>query len=159
MHVHYPLPIVGQNSPSLPDGMPDPAHYEDCGEANVSCVVLVARGAFVSPGCIREMLGKRATNGYTDAGDLARAARFFGIPAESNPATAAEARTLLTGAHGENRIYSVLGTWIFPGLGHWVVGGAASAAGLYVMDPWHAKHTLLAWEEFDRLYEGSLVRY
>lgn len=157
MALHHPLPLVGQNLALLPDGSVDPAHATDCGEACCS-IVLSAFGIIdMSPGCVRQSMGKRADLGYTTAQDLAYFLSRFRLPASPVRVGSEAGQQELLDVKGGDYLAICLGTWISPSAEHWMVSGRASTQGVWFSDPWSAQHVLRSWDTFRAQFSGQMV--
>lgn len=157
LKLHLPLPLVGQNAPSLPDGSPDPAHLTDCGEACCSIVLRAFKSLSLSPGCIRDAMGKPPASGLTTAPDLIAFLSHFPLAARPVTLTANAARHYLLTEPTNESCAIALGTWVSADFQHWVVCGQRGAAGVWQSDPWPPAHVLKTWAEFDAAFGGQLV--
>lgn len=151
-----PPPAVGQLVALLPDGSPDPAAATDCGEACVSSVLRAIRGLDLSPGCIRQSMGKAQSDGRTTGEDLRSFLQLTGIRSRVQSASGAYKAGVTRPLH-RGRYVILLGYWDGPGFLHWVVGYGAHPHGLWVMDPWPGRHTFIPWSDVTQLGEGTIV--
>jgi hypothetical protein len=154
---HYPLPVVGQRRPTLPDGGLDPQADTDCGEACCSIALLAFGFPFFSPGCIREVIGGPNRAGWTTADDLADFLECFRVDTAVEQWTPDELPAELRRVASTGGVAIVLGTWIFPDLEHWMVSGRAGDAGVWFSDPWAPGRREESWVGVAANYGGTAV--
>lgn len=132
-------PVVAQRGYDLPGGAEDTAALTDCGEACCTSVLEVFTGYRIPVGAIREAMGKSADDGVTLSGELSAFLSGMGLLAYVEDVGSDELERLRRLRHfGVYRI--ILGRWIFPATGHWVVAYESAGDIVNVMDPWIADH-------------------
>lgn len=151
------LPAWSQNAIVLPDGQPDPQHFNDCGETCVAAIVACTHGTPISPASVRAALGGPARSGITNGHDLVTALAYYSTAShlETLPAQQLPMRITALCAAGQTSI--VLGTWPTPGKAlHWMLSVTGGPFWTYI-NPWGGVRSWLAWDDVLRLYAGELV--
>lgn len=140
-------PVVSQRGALLPDGSVDPAGETDCGEACMSSGVDGINGLYISPGCIRQALGKSSASGNSTAANLSwYAGRIGRVSSQQSWGSGVQWEGLSKLRH-HGRYVLILGTWVLPGYEHWVLAYERKAASVLVMDPWSG-----AYQEYGRQF-------
>ena len=129
-------PIVGQNTALNPDGSVEPDHAYDCGEACWASAFDGYWGIHTSPGCVRQMLGEPASGSGTSAAELGGLWRRFHANAVETVYPSADLWAPLAKLRRFGRYALLLGNWISPTEGHWVLAYERGTTTVMVMGPW-----------------------
>lgn len=129
-------PLVGQNVARLPDGNVDPAHATDCGEACLASALEGRCGVYLTPGAIRQSLGLPDGNGSSTAEDLADWWNRLRGGAEVTSFNGDVLWKHLGNLRHYGHYCILLGGWLEPSIGHWVLAYQRSSTALDVMGPW-----------------------
>jgi hypothetical protein len=151
------LPTWKQTGGVLPDGQPDPAQYNDCGETCVVMVIAAIKGVSMEPGAIRQMLGGWQRTGLTTGADLAQALQDCNISCAETTLGGADAFQQVKNHWGHAMPMIALGEWLNPGVLHWVLIWSWSPSFVGVIDPWTGEKRNIAQGDFIRLFRGSMV--
>jgi ABC-type bacteriocin/lantibiotic exporter with double-glycine peptidase domain len=155
--LRHPLPVVSQQQALLPDGNRDPANQTDCGEACLTVILEAAGRGNLSPGCIRQWLGKPQTSGVTSGDELALILRRCRVPAHVAELSDTTAEDEIRARAETGGAAIILGAWVDPRFDHWVVTGRLSDLGVWVSDPWAGIIRELSWDTFLAQYFGVMV--
>lgn len=129
----------------------------DCGEECCSLLVFSTRGIEVPAGYIRWLIGVPEGLGTT-GNDLAGYLRREGYHNARVRWPASDAGWLAIGLHvREGRLCIMLGHWLSPDVGHWMVPLAQSRDTLLVSDPWSGAHRTVTRHFFTERFEGQIV--
>lgn len=146
--------LIGQLTYPLPDGSPDPASPQDCGESCVSSIVSVARGIDIAPGCLREALGGPAASGITTAVQLAWLLDRLAVQASIATGNSVTELRLKVGS---GHWVLPLGYWAGPLELHWVVLYDYGPIRNWFMDPWYRANRSMRSRQMQGLFEGTAV--
>lgn len=150
-------PTINQRTAVLPDGSTDPAATTDCGEACLSAAVGVFSGIVLSPGCIRQALGRPQYDGRTTGPELVEALDAFGLRSRFFEPDAVGAWALCHELRKTGNLAIVLGRWeVFDAL-HWVLAYEGHQEFVWAMDPWNGRLTGISRLRFAEEYAGAVV--
>lgn len=135
-------PVVSQLQARLPDGAIDPAAYTDCGWACLSAALRGMRGMAISPGCFREAAGLPEDNGVSTAANVAWAAWGVGLHSGASIFGSVQQWQALADLRRHGQYALILGGFLSPNFGHWVLAYERGPAGLSVMEPFNGEHGL-----------------
>lgn len=132
-------PVVGQLQARLPDGQLDPAQATDCGWACLASALVGISGVDIAPGCLRQAAGLSEWNGTSTARDITRVARGLGLSAEPRIFGTGQLWHALEGLRHHGVYMLVLGGWLDPVVGHWVLAYERASTVVEVMGPYDAR--------------------
>lgn len=132
-------PVVGQRVARLPDGRLDPADETDCGWACLSSALVGISGLDITPGCLRQAAGLTEWNGTSTAGDIWRVARGLGLDAVIRTFNRDQLWPQMKALRHHGAYMMLLGGWLDPTVGHWVLAYERGASVVEVMGPYDAR--------------------
>lgn len=135
-------PVVSQLQALLPDGKVDPAAYTDCGWACLGAALQGMRGVSISPGCFREAAGLPDDNGVSTGHNIEWMAWGVGLHSQATIFGRDQEWQELGTLRRHGQYALILGGWLSPSVGHWVLAYERGGAGLSVMEPFHGEHAL-----------------
>lgn len=153
-----PAPLWNQLADPLPDGTLPPQRWNECGEECCAMEISRQHGVPLSADALRALLGGPRRSALTSAQDLVRCLALCNVPAEAevdSPIDVAERLQAITARGG---VAICLGTWVAPGILHWILVTRADHAGCGANDPWMGRRRVWTWVEFRAAYAGELVR-
>lgn len=131
--------------------------YEECGEECVSIVLQGQHGVATSADVLRVQLGGAARSPLTTATDLVRLLSLNNVPAVVQQPDAAHLAGDLQQICGAGGVAIALGTWLAPGVLHWILVTRADQNGCGADDPWGGRRRTWTWDALRPLYAGDLV--
>ena len=155
--IRHPLYPVSQQQALLPDGSLDPERATDCGEACLSSVLVSFGLPDLSPGCVRQSLGREAEAGYTTALDLAAWLGTLGFVTSTEDGDGATLQAHVQAAYASGGCAIALGQWFTAGFNHWNVTGVARVSGVWVMEPELGRELYHDWAAWHALQPAGLV--
>lgn len=132
-------PVVSQLQALLPDGNVDPARATDCGWACLSSALAGISGIDLAPGCLREAAGLSEWNGTSTANQVLGVARRLGVNAEAATFGSPTLWRQLRRLRNHGRYMMLLGGWIDPTIGHWVLAYSRDSEAVEVMGPYSSR--------------------
>lgn len=152
------MPAWDQNEGVLPDGQPDPQHFNDCGETCVSMAIAGVWGCPIEPGAIRQYLTGSDGSGLTDGAALVKALAHWSVKAHLELLSGFEAWNAVTAVVGTHRPVIMLGRWEGPGTAlHWIVAVSNGGQVIQYLDPWDGTRAFIARTHFLQMEQGQLV--
>lgn len=137
---HLPTPpVVSQLQARLPDGQVDPARATDCGWACLSSALCGVKGIDLAPGCLREAAGLSEWNGTSTAAQIVSIGQRLGLDASAAIFGTDRLWRQLRRLRRHGRYVMLLGGWIDPTIGHWVLAYERDATSVEVMGPYSAE--------------------
>jgi hypothetical protein len=152
------LPNWSQNQGVLPDGVPDPEHFNDCGETCVSMVVAGVWGCPVEPGAIRQWLHGPSGTGLTSPSDLVAMLKHWSVRSHVEQVSGINAFKRVAAVVNGHRPVIMLGSW--EGLGtalHWMIAVGNGNETLQYIDPWDGARDYITKANWLSLEDGQLV--
>lgn len=134
-------PLVNQVAARLPDGNLDPARFTDCGEACFSSAFFGANGVLFAPGCIRQALNLPEDNGVTTATDLINLWNKLGGKSRKEFMLSHRLWSACSQLRNKGRYMLLLGGWLSPTFGHWVLAYQRNNVAVDVMGPGEGIYT------------------
>lgn len=136
---------------------PAAASVVDCGPEAVAIVVDALTGVPVPAEYLRYLWFGLLDSRLTGSTDLVGMLRLCGVPAHAVSSAYPQVCAELQRAAAITEYSIVLGTWLTPNLGHWVVICGATPTGVTVRDPWHGTEYGIDWSTFKDKYSNCYV--
>jgi hypothetical protein len=152
------LPNWKQFGTLLPDGSPDPAQYNDCGETCVSMVVAAVHGTPIEAGSVRQAIGGSSRSGLTIGADLVAAFSYYNVAAASQDLPGPIALSVIRALRLQANPTIVLGRWLNPSSLHWILVWDTAAGIVGYCDPWSGQRQTMASSTFLAKYAGTVVQ-
>jgi hypothetical protein len=150
-------PLVSQLQTVLPDGTIDPASLTDCGESCMGSALAGLTGVLLSPGCIRQAMGLPSTSGNSNASQLAAVAHLARGEIVVSFHTGDALWKSLGYLRKHGRYALILGHWLSPDYGHWVLAYERDGSAVRVMGPWGNAYARYSPQHLESLSMGSQV--
>lgn len=150
-------PRWNQLADPLPDGTLPAGRYDECGEECCSMLIYAQHGVPTPADYLRYELGGPGRPPLTTAADLVRILGLCNVPSSAELVGADQVAGRLQRVTAAPGAAIALGTWIAPGILHWILVTRADTAGCGANDPWGGRRRIWTWEEFRRAYAGELV--
>jgi len=131
--------------------------YEECGEECCSMVIMQQHGVQTAADVLRTLLGGPSRGPLTTAADLARLLGMNNVTAAVQPADSAHVAQDLQDVCARGGCAIALGTFVAPGVLHWILVTRADNVGCGANDPWMGRRRIWTWEAFRPLFAGDLV--
>jgi len=150
-------PRWDQLADPLPDGSLPAQRWNECGEECAAMEISRQHGVPLSADALRALLGGPGRVALTTAQDLVRCLALCNVPARAEAVPAGDVAARLQDLTGAGGTAICLGTWVSPGVEHWILVTRADAGGCGANDPWEGRRRIWSWAAFRDLYGGELV--
>lgn len=114
-------------------------------------------GIELPAGTLRTLIPHHGDHGETSAQDLTFLMHLFGLRPVAVPISPDAVQIRLQHSIATGTPPIVLGRWLSPTTLHWVLGVAASVAGLTVNDPWDGTRRQYPWPLLTSRYAGWCI--
>lgn len=144
--------------PDPTTGRPDVQAANDCGEECVSMWIAQATKKYTDAADLRRSLAHKDGHGQTTGAELVLLLAEHGIPAVSIGSQLSELRATIKEHLTAGSPCIVLGTWLAPGVLHWVLAIGFGNDALLVMEPWSGRLTAYRWLVVNSVATGDVVQ-